>query len=284
MIISPPRAFDRKATLSKGPPMFSRTKSALLGAAICAIAPGAALAHMPYLMPNYFDVADREHVTVQASFTEDAFAPDVVMRSDSWFVRGPAGPKAITEVTYLRDLAAFEAALPTVGTYRISSGERLGRNSKMYKDAKGDWIITGESGETPAGAALVDVQSVTAAEVYVTRGAPTREALAPTGKGLEMRAVTHPNEIFAKAPAQFQLDYQGKPLPGALVTVYRAAGVYDGKKVAAEVKTDANGRFSVTPPDGGTYLALIRHRTEAPAGSATPYRSYSYALTFEATQ
>lgn len=264
--------------------MFSRTKSALLGAAICAIAPTAALAHMPYLMPNFFDVTERDHVTVQASFTEDAFAPDVVMKSESWFVQGPAGPKAITEVAYLRDLAAFEAALPTAGTYKISSGERLGRNGKMYKDAKGEWIMSGESGETPAGVALVDVQSVTAAEVYVTKGSPSREALATTGKGLEMRAITHPNQIFAKSPAQFELTYQGKPLPGAVVTLYRAAGLYDGKKVAGETKTDAAGRFSLTAPDGGTYLALIRHRTEAPAGSATPYRSYSYALTFEATQ
>jgi hypothetical protein len=40
---------------------------------------------------------------------------------------------------------------------------------------------------------------------------------------------------------------------------------------------------TLTPPDAGTYLVLIRHRTEAPAGSETPYRSYTYTLTFLAT-
>lgn len=266
--------------------MLSRTKAAIAGAAVLlgAATPGATFAHMPYLMPNVFAVAERDHVTVQASFTEDLFTPDVVMKSDSWFVRGPAGSAAITGVTYLRDLAAFEAALPTAGTYRISSGERLGRKAKMYKDAKGQWAMGGEGAETPAGVALVDVQSVTAAEVYVTRGAPSQEALAPTGKSLELKPITHPNEIFAKTPARFELQFEGKPLPGASVTVYRAAGAYDGKKIAADITTDAAGGFSITPPDAGTYLALIRHRTTAPQGAETPYRSYSYALTFEATQ
>ena len=69
------------------------------------------------------------------------------------------------------------------------------------------------------------------------------------------------------------------------VEVYRSAGVYDGKKkVLDQIKTDASGRFSITPPDAGTYLALIRHRTASPAGAQTPYRSYSYTLTFEATE
>ena len=263
--------------------MVVRIKSALIGAAAAALAPGAAQAHMPYLMPNYFDVTARDHVTVQASFTEDVFAPDVVMRSDAWFARGPAGSTPIAQVNYMRDLAAFEVALPAAGTYRISSGERLGRKSKMFRNTAGQWIMTGEGGDA-GGAPLVDVQSVTIAEAYVTRQSPTRDVLAASGKGLDLVPITHPNEIFAMEPARFELQFEGKPLEGALVTVYRAAGVYDGGKVAAELTTDAAGRFSITPPDGGTYLALVRHRTEAPAGAETPYRSYSYALTFEATQ
>lgn len=92
-------------------------------------------------------------------------------------------------------------------------------------------------------------------------------------------------EIFAEQPASFELLFEGKPVQGANVEVYRSAGVYDGKKkLEGQIKTDAAGRFSVTPPDAGTYLALIRHRTAAPAGAETPYRSYSYTLTFEATQ
>lgn len=258
--------------------------AALVG--ILAAAPVGASAHMPYMLPNMFDLTERDHITVQASFAEDAFVPEVVMKSEAFHSRGPSGTTPIKDVTYLRDLTVFEAAIPAKGTYRVSSGERFGRKGKMYKAPTGEWVITGEeSKDLPVGAQLVDVQSMTLAEVYVSRGAPTKDALAPTGKSLELRPITHPNEIFAAQPASFELLFEGKPVAGANVEVYRSAGVYDGKKkVADKVTTDAAGRFSVTPPDAGTYLALIRYRTASPPGAETPYRSYSYTLTFEATE
>lgn len=264
---------------------MGRTRMAALAGAVALGAPGIALAHMPYMLPNFFDLTKRDHVTVQASFTEEPFQGEVVMKSEAFHTRGPGGAVTpIKDVTYLRDLTVFEAAIPADGTYRVSSGERFGRKGKMYRGADGQWVI-GEGREKPAGAELVDVQSMTLAEVYVTRGAPTKEALAVTGKGLELRPITHPSEIFAQQPASFELTFEGKPVAGASVEVYRSAGTYDGrKKLDGAIKTDASGRFSITPPDAGTYLALIRHRTEAPVGAETPYRSYSYTLTFEATE
>lgn len=260
-----------------------RIRTRLLAGVVALAAPTAALAHMPFLLPNTFDAGQRDHVTVQGGFAEDAFVTEVVMKSDAFHVRGPSGSTPITSPTYFRDLTVFEAPIAAPGTYRISSGERFGRKGKMYKDDKGHWTIS-EAERAPAGAVFVDVQSMTLAEVYVSRGAPSDDVLAPTGKNLELKPVTHPNKIFAGAPAKFQLLFEGKPVRGANVELFRAAGIYDGKKKAGEVTTDAGGAFSLTPPDAGTYLALIRHRTEAPAGAETPYRSYSYTLTFEATE
>jgi uncharacterized GH25 family protein len=253
--------------------------------ALAAVAPGAALAHMPYLLPNMFDAGKRDHVTVEASFAEDAFVPEVVMQSAPFHVQGPRGDAPITSVVNLRDLAVFEAALPSDGTYRISSGERLGRRSKMYKGPTGQWLMGGEGGGAPPkDATMVEVQSVTVADVYVTRGAPSKEALATTGKGLELRTGAHPNELFAAQPVEFRLTFDGRPLEGATVDLFRSAGVYDGKKAAGQGKTDAAGKVALTPPDAGTYLALIRYRTTSPAKAETPYRSYSYTLAFEATE
>ncbi|WP_332766494.1 DUF4198 domain-containing protein [Phenylobacterium sp.] len=266
--------------------MNRRRMGWIAGVGLLALAaPGAALAHMPYLLPNLFDTVERDHVTVQASFTEEPFVPEVVMKSEAFHVLGANGRTPITAVTYLRDLAVFEAAIPAKGTFRISSGERFGRKGKMFKAANGRWEMTGEGAERPAGVELVDVQSMTLAEVYVSRGAPTSEALAVTGKGLELKPITHPSAIFAGQPARFELSFDGKPVSGADVEVYRSAGTYDGrKKLDGVIRTDAKGGFALTPPDAGTYLALIRHRTTAPAGAETPYRSYSYTLTFEATE
>ena len=239
-------------------------------------------AHMPYVLPSAFDVGQRDHITVESAFAEDAFAPEVAMRDAPFSLilpdgaQGEAGP-----VTYLRDLSIFEADLKTPGTYRVTTGQRLGRKGQMYL-VDGQWLMRGEDGEPPAGVAPVAVQSATLADAYVTRGQVTQAALKPSGMALEIQAITHPNAITAGTAADFTLLFEGKPLAGAEITLFRSAGLYDGRKVAAQVKSGAGGRFTLTPEDAGTYLILVRHRGEAPAGAETPYRSYTYTLAFDA--
>lgn len=254
--------------------------AAVLALALACATP--ARAHMPYVLPTLFDIGKGDHITVQSAFAEDAFLPEVAMRDAPFHLVGPDGRDLPTgPVTHLRDLSIFEASTPADGTYRVTTGQRLGRKGKMFRI--GDkWEMRGEDGGPPAGAEQVDVQSLTRAEAYVTRGRPTDAALSPTGEALEIRAITHPNDISAGSDAIFQLLFDGKPLAAADVTLFRGAGYYDGRKIAARIRSDADGRFSVTPEDAGTYLILVRHRGAAPAGAETPYRSYTYTLTFDA--
>lgn len=242
----------------------------------------AAQAHMPYVLPTLFDLGKGDHVTVQSAFAEDAFLPEVAMRDAHFHLVGPDGKDLPTgPVTHLRDLSVFEAAIPADGTYRVTSGQRAGRKGKMFR--QGDkWQMRGEGGEPPANAEQVDVQSMTLADAYVTRGQPTDAALKPSGKALEIQAITHPNGIVAGSDASFALLFDGKPLADADITLFRSAGLYDGRKVVAQVRSGADGRFSLKPEDAGTYLILVRHRGGAPAGSDTPYRSYTYTLAFDA--
>lgn len=260
-----------------------RLTAGLLAGVMLALNSGAALAHQPYLRPNVFDATGRDHVTVEASFTEEVFASEVVMRSDFFHVVGPNGDTPISNVTYLRDVAVFEAAIPQDGTYRLSSGPRQGRTAKMYQAADGSWKMVGEEdGPPPPNAELVDVQSITVADVYVTRGAPTTEALRSTGQGLELVPITHPSDIVSGEDATFQLLLNGQPLAGADVTVFREAGRWDGRKIETNLVTGADGRFTLKVADPGAYMTLIRHRMAAPAGSPVPYVSYSHTLTFVA--
>lgn len=261
--------------------ILKRTAAAIAGVSLVVAA--AASAHMPYVLPTLFDLGNGDHVTVSASFAEDAFVPEIAMRDAPFHLIKPDGTRGdVGPVTYLRDLAIFEADTKAEGTYRITSGQRAGRKSTMYQ-ADGKWIVQGESDDPiPAGAQLVPVQSMTLADAYVTRGAQNDAALKPFGVALEIQAVTHPNAIASGGAAKFALLFDGKPLAGVEVTLFRAAGVHDGKKVAGKATSDAQGRFSLTPGDAGIYLILVRHRAEAPAGSATPYRSYTYTLAFDA--
>ncbi|MBB4837525.1 putative GH25 family protein [Sphingomonas kyeonggiensis] len=257
-------------------------KLILLGA-LGAIALGsAAQAHMPYLLPTLFDVGKGDHVTVTSSFGEDPFVPEIGMKDAPFHFIKPDGTRGeVGKPTYLRDLTVFEADLSAEGTYRLTTGQRLGRMGKMYS-VGGKWIIAGEDGAPPAGAKEVAVQSTTLAEAYVTRGAASNGALKPIGTALEVQAITHPSEISAGSDAKFRLFFDGKPLANTEVTLFRAAGNYDGKKIVATVTSDSQGNFALKPSDAGIYLMLVRHRTEAPAGSATPYRSYTYTLAFDA--
>ncbi|WP_049974250.1 DUF4198 domain-containing protein, partial [Azospirillum sp. B4] len=228
-------------------------------------------AHTPYLLPNQFAVTGaRDHVTVESSFTEDFFTPDVVLRSDAFAVVLPSGAEEKASVTYLRDMAVFEAALPEPGTYRLTTGERLGRKGRMVK-VNGDWRVLGEDGDKtpPAGAEVVDYQSVTRADAYVSKGAPTTAVVAPTGHGLEFVPQTHPNQIDRSAGLAVRVLFDGKPLAGQTLTLYRAGTAYDdaGRKGVANVTSGADGTAVLRPDRPGLYLVMGRYRTHAPAGS-----------------
>lgn len=259
-----------------------RASAVALMVAAAAGAGTAAFAHMPYLLPTTFDVGKGDHVTVQSAFGEDAFVPELAMRDAPFHAVGPDGtPLATGRVTYLRDLSIFEAELKAEGTYRLSTGQRAGRIGQMAQ-VGGKWVMRGEGAAASPDAPQVAVQSMTLAEAFVTRGTPSTAALKPHGVALEIQPVTHPGSITAGGDAEFVLLFDGKPLAGTDVTLFRAAGNHDGRKVAGEVRSDANGRFRLKPQDAGVYLMLARHRTAAPAGSATPWRSYTYTLAFDA--
>lgn len=241
-----------------------------------------AAAHMPYVVPALFDLGARERVTVEASFTEDAFRPDIAMRDAPFEITDPAGRTTRLAAPMLTaDRALAEAALPTDGLYRLSSGLRMGRTGKMFR--RGDaWVMVGEGAAPPAGAALVDVRSVTLADAYVLRGKPgATGALTPRGKGLEIHPLGDPTAVSPGRPARFAILYEGKPVAGEQVTLFREAGLYDGRKQAGEMISAKDGAVTFTPPDAGRYLMLVRHRTELPAVSEG-HASFTATLAFEA--
>lgn len=254
--------------------------------ALALLAATGSAAHVPYLLPSTFNLGKATHITLQSAFTEDPFIPEVVLKSDFFFVRGPDGTQApLGTPTYLRQLTVLECATPNDGTYLFSTGPRQGRNGKMYKGAGGKWLMVGEESATlPAGAETVEVQSITTAEAYVTRGAPTLAALATRGVGLELKPITHPSDISPRQAIRFQLLFDGKPLGGQVVHLQRVQGNFDGQKVPGQATTAADGTFALTAPDAGLYMTLIRYRTASPAGAATPFRSYTHTLSFEAAE
>jgi uncharacterized GH25 family protein len=192
-------------------------------------------------------------------------------------VVGPDGIRTPLVPTYLRELALVEAVTEKPGTYRITTGQRAGRTAKAAL-VNGEWKFF-EGEKAPADA--IDMQSMTLTEVYVTRGAPNDAALAPIGKGLEFKAVTHPSKIVTGQDAVLEVLFDGKPLAGQPITLQGADDRYaDSKSPPITVTSDAKGRFAVKVGKSGVYQIQSRYRV-APAAAGQPGQSFTYALTFE---
>src|SRR3546814_14920518 len=84
-----------------------------------------------------------------------------------------------------------------------------------------DWSSDVCSSDLRVPAGATDVQTAEANnrnEIFVTVGAPTTTLFTPTGKGIELVPVTHPNDLFAGESATFQFLLDGKPAEGLPVT------------------------------------------------------------------
>lgn len=260
---------------------------------------GSAAAHTPYLKPTTF-APDRGFVTVEAALAETGFfIPDFPIRQagDYWATGDNGTPVKQPAVTMLKEFAAVEIDLPAPGTYRISTGERAGRVSK-WANINGTWKVVrpanapagGGGGDravseadVPAGAQTMTSASFMRADTYVTRGAPSKGALKPTGQGLEVEPITHPNEVFAGEAFKFRMLNNGKPLAHDFA-IARGGDAYAEKRFSYSGKTDATGAASVKFDQPGAYVLEIHYPVRA-EGNPTPVeRSAIYTLTFEVTR
>jgi uncharacterized GH25 family protein len=263
---------------------LKRTVFGALAAVAWLSCAASAWAHTSYLKPNVFSTADAQSVTIESAFTENFLNPDIAVESQDFHYYRPDGTRAAYErVTVLHQLTVLEASLDAPGTYRFTTGERLGRTSlQVFID--GVWRPLEPGVQPPAGAPTRQSQTATVADVYVTKGAPTNAALETTVGRLAIRPITHPSEIYLDQGFRFRVLFDGAPLANQDVHVYRDGGAYDATPFDQVVHTDANGAVALTFQQPGVYLVMTRKSADAPAGAATPARSYTTSLTFEVSR
>lgn len=278
----------------------------LLACALVTAVASPAAAHTPYLAPLNF-APSRDYVTVTGGmFEETALVSDFALRGSGFFETGPDGRTAEAPAPAgPKGMNVFDAPLPAPGTYRISTGDRAGREAS-FAEVGGVWRpIRGapppagagaprparrEGGEgpepldaAPPGAPVVHSASFLRAETYVTRGAPSDAALKPAGAGLEFAPVTHPNGVYLDKPFGFRLLLDGRPVPAAAVLVRRADEAYADRKTELHARTDAAGRAEVKFPLAGVYVLEARFPAASAPGARPPEKSYVSTLTLEAT-
>jgi uncharacterized GH25 family protein len=243
-------------------------------AALVGLVPlSAAQAHKAWLLPSSTVLSGKDDlaVTVDAAASNDLFYFDHrPLPLQGLVVTAPGGAAVTPENTNTgKYRSTFDVPLKDKGTYRIALvSDNL---SARYKEK-----------EIPATATdVVVTQAQRRLETFVSVGNPDEAALKPTGTGLELVPVTHPNDLVANEEAEFKLVIDGKPAAGVKVEIVRGGIRYRNQLGDTTVTSDADGAFKFKWPEAGMYWLEASVTDDKASIKEAKERRASYAGTFE---
>ena len=242
---------------------------ALLAALAALAAPMSAQAHRAWLAPTSTVLSGTDAwVGFDAGMSNGVFIPDHnAMNLDGLVITAPDGSTAQAENMHrARYRSSFDLHLTQSGTYRIANvaggvmvSYKQNGEQKRWRGAE-----AAMAANIPADATdIVATRSNSRSETFVTLGEPSTTALAPTGQGIELAPVTHPNDLVAGEAATFKLLRDGQPAADLEVTVARGGTRYRDNPEEITVKTGPDGAFTVTWPEPGMYWINASVRTPA---------------------
>ncbi|MHC9419847.1 DUF4198 domain-containing protein [Sphingomonas citri] len=277
--------------------MIARTRF-LVAAALLAL-PAAVSAHRMWLLPSgtIFSGTDG-WVTVDSAVSNDLFYADHQPgRLENVRVWQPDGtPGTLQNGATGRYRSVFDVRLDKPGTWKIGSAmsgvvgsfkvggveKRVGGRGGPPTSAGGPRQPPLTVADIPADATDVRLTETSARnEIFVTAGEPTRTVLTPSGKGLEIDYVTHPDELVAGEIARFRFLVDGQPATALKVIVVPGGKRYRDAEGARELTTAADGTLAIDWPGAGMYwlnAALTDSHATAPRATQ---RRMSYITTLE---
>jgi hypothetical protein len=248
----------------------------LIAAAFFFAATGPAAAYTAYILPQNFNPNDGD-ASIQAAYANTFFTPAVGLPADMKLHYPDGFEGTFSRVAVAGTATELRDDLPQWGTYRITTGELEGPATTLVA-VDGTWRPL-EDGETPPeGAETSTIQTITLADAYISRGAPTRGAIDSAAGTLTLVPITHPNEVLVANGFQVELRFNGQPFPNMPVVLYEAGDVDTDQ--SSYFVTDASGRAHITFAQPGEYVIAVRHRAAAPEDATVDVRSYVTTLTF----
>lgn len=246
-----------------------------------------AAAHRTWMLPSATVLSGQDPwITVDAAVSNDLFYFEhQPLRVEGLTVTQPDGtPGTAENMATGRYRTTFDVHLTQPGTYKVAqAGGGLFANWEENGERK-RWRGTAEAfaKEVPAKADKLQVmENFRRLEFFVTAGKPTDTVLKPTGKGLELAPVTHPNDLFAGEKASFKLVLDGKPAADVDVTVIPGGIRYRNDLGEMKLKTGKDGAFTVTWPAPGLYWMSAQVEDNKTSVPQAAKRSASYTATFE---
>ncbi|OZI71168.1 DUF4198 domain-containing protein [Bordetella genomosp. 12] len=258
---------------------------AKLSLAAALILPLGAHAHDMWLLPSSTVLSGANGwVTVDAAVSNDKFyANHAPLRLDNLVIIAPDGSQVQAENAHRGKLrSTFDLPLAQAGTYRLAVVND-GVFARWKEDGKPKRYFGKAEGlaeAVPAKAQDLEItQALGRVETFVTSGKPS--PLKPVGRGLEMVAVSHPNDLYSDEAATFQMMVDGKPAAGLEVTVVPDGGRYRDKVEEITLKTDAQGKFQIKWPRPGMYWVEARQEDKHVSVPKATMRRLTYAGTLE---
>ncbi len=262
-------------------------KKTVLTLALAGVSLGAS-AHRGWMLPSTTFVEKEEAwVTIDGAISEGLFEFDhVPLRMENVTVTDPDGATAaLTGAVLGKVRSTVDLRLPKDGTYRIAM---------VNHNVTGSYKLNGEvkrfrgteasvAREIPAGATEVQKSTTHARmETFVSANKLSTGALKPSGVGLELVPITHPNDLRAGEGAKFRFQLDGKPLADFPFSLVPAGVKFRGTINEIRLKTDAKGEASFTLPDPNRYWLSAKYPVEQGKGPGEPgSRRYAYSATFE---
>jgi uncharacterized GH25 family protein len=251
-----------------------------------------ASAHRPWLYPQSTNVEAKEAwVTIDGAISEGLFDIDhQALKLDEATVTGPDGLSARAPTPLMgKQRSSFDLKMVKDGTYKISLVTQSVMGS--YKDKAGElkrFRGTEESfaKEVPADAQdLKTVRTHARLETFVTANTHSTGALKPSGVGLEMVPLTHPNDLRPGETAKWRFLLDGKALPKFAFSLTPGGVRYRGVLGEMRLATDDKGEVAVKLPGAGMYWLHAGYPVTSekgmPADAPANVRRYSYAATLE---
>lgn len=223
-------------------------------------------------------------VAVDAAMADDLFSANQgAMNLDAVSITGPDGkPVAPQNATKSRTRSTFDLELRQPGTYRISVVDD-GVMARWEEDGKPRrWRGTAAEMATgiPANAAKLEVEQMQRrVEAFVSVGAPS--ALTPSGRGLELVPLRHPNDLYGGESAKLRFLLDGKPARDLEIGIIAGGTRYRDAPDEMRFRTDANGEISVTWPAAGLYWLDAGVQDGSATVPNVKRRRASYNATFE---
>jgi uncharacterized GH25 family protein len=263
-------------------------RTAAVAALVGLVPLSAAHAHKSWLLPSSTVLSGKEDlaVTVDAAASNDLFYFDHrAIPLNGLVITAPGGSAVTPENTSTgKYRSTFDVPLKDKGTYRISLvSDSLSARYKENGEQK-RWRGKPENlaKEIPASATdVVVTQAQRRLETFVSVGDPDEAALKPTGAGLELVPVTHPNDLVANEEAEFKFVIDGKPAAGVKVEIVRGGIRYRNQLGDTTVTTDDNGAFKFKWPEAGMYWLEASVTDDKTSIKDAKERRASYAGTFE---